>query len=318
MRTFVVVVLASLAVVPLAGSAPTAGPRPVSFAWEGPQIAVSAKTGLYLVDPRSGSRRLLTRKADPLSFFSWAPDGRTLVFGGRNFTLYTIRSDGSGLHKLGRGLFPRWSPDGRRIAYFRDTVGLYVMNANGTGAHLIARDRYTELIGPPAWSPDGKRLAYVVCTAAYLTPPCEHQYGFDVYTIPVAGGKRHRVSRKSGLPGCVEWSSRGRLSYTSGDGFVVLARGNRVKQLRLRGCAVWSPDGKRFATGSGDHGPIVAGANGAGQRQIRVLKTRTNTIAAVDWAPDSRTLAYLPDSGGGNNARLFRVGLDGRIKRLLP
>ena len=320
MRALAAVVLTGLFMAPLAGSAPSAGPKPISIAWKGPEMAVTTRAGLYLVDPVSGARRLLTRKADSLEAPDWAPDGQTLAFLGRDLHLYTIRGDGSALHRLGKGLNPSWSPDGRRIAFFRNGVGLFVMNASGTGAHQIVRDRYN-LTGQAAWSPNGKTLAYIACTAAYLSQPCEHLYGFDVYTIPVAGGKKHRISRKSGLPSCVQWSSRGRLSYTSlstGQRFVVLVRGSVLKQLPLRGCAVWAPDGRHFATGNGSFGPIVVKANGGGAHQLHVLKSKTFSIAAVDWAPDSHSLGYLTEAGGGSNARLFRVDLNGLHKRLLP
>jgi Tol biopolymer transport system component len=319
-RTFAAAVLAVLVVVPLAASAQTRGLRPITAAWKGPQIAVTTRAGLNLVDPLSSRRALLTRKADPFGTADWAPNGQTLVFQGRDQHLYTIQRDGSGLRRLAKGVFPRWSPNGRQIAFFRSGLGLYVMNANGTFPHLIVLDRYTDVIGPPAWSPNSQTLAYIACTAAYLSPPCEHQYGFDVYTIPLTGppAKKHRVSLKSGMPGCVQWSSRGRLSYTSGASFVVLVRNGHPKQLKLRGCAVWAPDGSRFATGNGNFGPIVARANGTGAHQLHVLKSKTFSITSVDWSPNSRSLSYLTEAGGGANARLFRVGLDGRHKRLLP
>ena len=98
----------------------------------------------------------------------------------------------------------------------------------------------------------------------------------------------------------------------------MLVRGSRLKQLPVRGCAVWAPDGRHFAAGSGDFGPIVVKADGGGAHQLHVLKSKTFSIASVDWSPDSRSLAYLTEPLGRANARLFFVGLDGRHKRLLP
>ena len=77
---------------------------------------------------------------DALSGFS--PDGKTILFGGHDSTILTIRPDGSGLRAVPvRGLSgktwvrsPTWSPDGRQILariYQENSVGLYTLTPQG-------------------------------------------------------------------------------------------------------------------------------------------------------------------------------------------
>jgi Tol biopolymer transport system component len=287
----------------------SATPRPESIAWgHGREIAFTvAHRGIFVVDPATGAvRRLTAIGGDGADAGAWSPDGATLAFsdGAR---LYTVRSDGSELRTLGRGFFPSWSRDGRRLAFFRPG-GLFISHANGTGDRFVARDRYGDGAGPAAWSPDDRRLAYVLCSAAYLTPPCEHGYGFDVYTVGADARVRRRISPKSGNPQCVDWSRTGLLAWQDG-GKVTLAGPRRRRTLRLNGCPVWSPDGRTAALASGPFGPLLVSANSLGVRQLHVLRHRSFALGEVAWSPDGRQLAYL--SGG----HLYVVGADGRGAR---
>jgi Tol biopolymer transport system component len=87
----------------------------------------------------------------------------------------------------------------------------------------------------------------------------------------------------------------------------------RDRYTELTGQAAWSPNGKTLA-----YIACTAAYLSRPCEHFHVLKSKTFSIASVDWSPDSRSLSYLTEAGGGANARLFRVGLDGRSKRLLP
>jgi Tol biopolymer transport system component len=82
---------------------------------------------------------------------AWSPDGSTLTFHSRRASLvgtvaiqriYSVRADGSGLHRINEhGFQPAWSPDGSRIAYLRDygfaEVGLYTMAVDGSDVRQV-------------------------------------------------------------------------------------------------------------------------------------------------------------------------------------
>ena len=91
---------------------------------------------------------------------AWSPDGRLIAFTRNEGELYTVRPDGSALHRLPpvAGHNPDWSPDAKRIL-FDDGRDIWIAEADGTkAARLIA--------GPqrdfdPAWSPDGTKILFV-------------------------------------------------------------------------------------------------------------------------------------------------------------
>jgi TolB protein len=77
-----------------------------------------------------------------------------------DYELWTVRLDGSGLHRLTRAKgmddTPAWSPDGRRIAFIRYRAywpKLWVMNANGSRQRRLTKGYSKE--GTPVWSRDG-------------------------------------------------------------------------------------------------------------------------------------------------------------------
>src|SRR5205809_883261 len=93
-------------------------------------------------------------------------DGEWLAFdtqGGKQYHLFVIRRDGTGLRQLTDDSYkdraPRWSPDGKRITFHSDRSGrpeIWMINADGSGLEQLTNAR--DGVGNAVWSPDGTRL----------------------------------------------------------------------------------------------------------------------------------------------------------------
>ena len=95
-----------------------------------------------------------------------SPDGEWLAFdtqGGKQYHLFVIRRDGTGLRQLTDDSYkdraPRWSPDGKRITFHSDRSGrpeIWMINADGSGLEQLTNAR--DGVANAVWSPDGTRL----------------------------------------------------------------------------------------------------------------------------------------------------------------
>jgi TolB protein len=85
-------------------------------------------SAIYLIDSNGKTVRRLTPPTLDAGNPDWAPNGKRIVFnsfyeGQSESELYTIRPDGTGMHRLRKedknnyAFDPVWSPDGRRIAF---------------------------------------------------------------------------------------------------------------------------------------------------------------------------------------------------------
>lgn len=197
---------------------------------------------------------------------AFAPDGRTIVFvevisGGdpaeevtyeAGWNVWRVRTDGSGLRRLGPGDDPIWSPRGGLIA-FRDTCGsLKTMRTDGSRVRTIVAAKRTngacEGTNAPDFSPSGRRIAY----AAF------HRRGkslaYEVFTVGVDGRGLRRVTT---MP------AGGASAYEP----------------------VWSPNGASIAFHRSGNSASASGlyrvpANGG--RQTRIAGTYTPDLA---WQP---------------------------------
>jgi TolB protein len=120
---------------------------------------VYSRRGRLFVMRANGTRKRRIRKTRFASQPAWSPDGKRIAYtvaggdGGTDF-IYTIRPNGKGRKRLGRGAEPAWSPSGKSIFY--SSNGVRRMRANGSRKRLVLPNA-----SGPNVSPDGESLAFV-------------------------------------------------------------------------------------------------------------------------------------------------------------
>ena len=264
------------------------------------------------------------------------PNGR-IVFqadNGHGFELYTIRPDGTRLHRLTHlradALQADWSPGGRRIAF--DIEGrhgradLAVMRADGSHRHVLRSGQFRV---QPAFTPDGHHLLY----------ECDcHPQG--IFIMRADGSNRHRVTTHA-FPD--EGDSDPNISPDGHtvtfvrhqvDGelqalYAVSPSGSNVRQLvpYEREVAIkhdWAPDGRHIViTVDADYpsgrSPNVATirSDGSGYHQLTHFTGGTRGAFAGSYSPDGRWIVYRVENLEQESYRMVKVHPDGTGRTLI-
>ena len=195
---------------------------------------------------------------------NWSPDGKYLMSnsGGK---LYRIAVGADAKAKPEQVSLPAGyeanndhglSPDGKMLAISAQHGGaeesqVYVADANGAKPRLITPNMPSYFHG---WSPDGKWLAFVG----------ERDGNFDIYRIPMSGGKEERLTTDAGFDDGPDYSVDGKWIY--------------INSNRAGGWDIW-----RFP------------ADGAGPGDAKA--ERITNDAQEDWfphpSPDGKWIAFL-------------------------
>ena len=129
----------------------------------GGQSAASGDLSLYLFTLES--RALSTVVKGELKrgemLFSWAPDGKSLVYQDATNNIYLLRLATRERTRIDSGWFPTWSPNGRYIAYRADGAddpGYDIYDLQTRKKERILRGRY--VYRSLVWSPDSRYLIY--------------------------------------------------------------------------------------------------------------------------------------------------------------
>jgi tricorn protease len=201
---------------------------------------------------------------------------------------------------------------------------LYIADRKGGVARPLMRD---PIAHTPRFSPDGRSLAYGGLLDGHT----------DLFVIPVAGGKPHRVTHTPFGKAICEWTPDGRLLFATNPFsfyraamqlYTVPARGGLPKQLPVAfgGEGALTPDGrwlaytptwqairswKRYAGGMAQRIRLLDLKTGAARR----LTAWHGTESRPMWRGD--TLYYLSDEGPEHRLNLWRYDMKSRKRRQL-
>jgi Tol biopolymer transport system component len=242
---------------------------------------------------------------------NWSRDGKYLLFNSEG-KLYKIPVNGGEPELLNTGFANKCnndhgiSPNGSEIAISDQSKGdgksiIYILPVTGGDPKQITP------IGPSywhGWSPDGKTLAY-----------CAERNGdFDIYTIPIDGGKETRLTTSPGLDDGPDYSPDGKYIYFNSErtGLMQIWRmntdGSDQKQITSDENNNWfahpSPDGKwivflsyeKDVKGHPANKDVILRLMPAAGGEIKVLAKLfggQGTINVPSWSPDSGTIAFV-------------------------
>lgn len=240
--------------------------------------------------------------------FDLSPDGRSVVFMWNitgHWELYLLPIDQSAPPRaLTAGpdskLFPRFSPDGARVAFLQDQNGdeeydVHVLDL-ATGAVInLMPDTPEGLNEWLRWSPDGQWIYYA----------SNREKDFATYAVGVADGSIRRLSHHAASDIMAEPSPDGRyLAVTAQahgqDNAIYVIDLNTGEEHQLgaeHGLADaaspdWSPDSRRLAFVSADHGMSDIGLYDLDTRRIDWLTSGDHEYYAPVWSPRGHRLVY--------------------------
>ena len=233
-----------------------------------------------------------------------------------DFELWTVRLDGSGLHRLthskGMDDTPAWSPDGWRIAfvsYRTQWPKVWVMNANGSRQRRLTSGYSKE--GGVVWTRDGRRIVY----DSIPDPP---RPGPSWWSMRANGTHKHLVRPGWGSPPSFSPNGR-RATFSAGCGggygsciYVSNADGSHRRQISAVGAGgneqpAWSPDGRLIAWINGSE-LWVMNADGSQPRRLAPGPLPETYDSSPSWAPDGSRIVFATNRSPSGLAVINRNG----------
>jgi Tol biopolymer transport system component len=275
-------------------------------------------SAIEILDIDNGNSKIIYQIPKSLQAPNWTQDGKSLIYN-RDGILYNFDLASGTPKPINTGIANKnnndhvISFDGKMLAISSQngekgaSVGFTVPIGGGEAKQITP-------IGPSymhGWSPDGKWIVF--CG--------DRNNEYDVYRIPSTGGPEERLTNTPGLDDGPEYSPDGKYIYFNSvrSGLMQVYRmkadGTEQTQLTNDDFNNWfphiSPDGKwivyitflKDEVAPGDH-PFykhvylrIMPANGGPSKVVAYLYGGQGTINTPSWAPDSRHLAFVSNSG---------------------
>jgi TolB protein len=275
----------------------------------------STETTLYSTLERvaiqSGDRREVYTTPGRIEAPNWTSDGKSLLFN-RNGRIEKIPVEGGEPETLDTGFAMNCnndhgiSPDGASLAVSdssQEVHGslIYVVPLAGGTPRRVTRKSPSYFHG---WSPDDKTITF--CG--------ERGGGFDVYTIPAAGGEEVQLTRNAGHNDGPEYSPDGKYIYFNSNrtGLEQIWRmhpdGSNQERVTNDDTNDWfphiSPDGKwmvflsypKDVTGHPQNKNVELRIMSMSDGKIKPLARLfggQGTINVASWSPDSLHVAFV-------------------------
>ena len=250
---------------------------------------------------------------------SWSPDGSFVAYSTPDGDIFTIRSDGTGAHKLasigGLAYFLSWSPDGTTIRFSKDD-GLWEISSSGSNLHRLLPG-WTGDACCGHWTPDGSLFLF--------------NSGGQIW----ARDERRGLFRRSPpkpiqlTSGPIDWGN----PIPGKDGKKIFVTGatlhgelvrfdSQTKQFQayLGGLSAdnvsFSKDSKLVAFTTYPDG-VLWRANLDGSNRIQLSHAPMRPVLPR-WSPDSTQLLFFDSSSIGNEKAYVVSSRGGSPRRLLP
>jgi TolB protein len=272
-------------------------------------VRVQSSLEIFSID--SGTREIIYQAEENFEAPNWSRDDSFLFFNMKG-EIYRIPVTGGAPVKLNSGFATHCnndhgiSPDNTQlvVSHHEKESGksmIYILPVKGGEPQLITPNAPSYWHG---WSPDGNTLAYCA----------ERNSEYDIYTIPVNGGKEIRLTQAEGLDDGPDYTADGKYIYFNSvrTGKMKIWRmkpdGSDQEQVTFDAYNDWfahpSPDGKYIVFVS--YEPEVEGhpANknvtlrimpiaGGEPNVIAKLFGGQGTINVPSWSPDSKRFAFV-------------------------
>ncbi|GHV06431.1 hypothetical protein FACS189485_14950 [Spirochaetia bacterium] len=273
---------------------------------------------LETLDVDTGKRTVLREFDDTIEAPNWTQDGQYLIYNSKG-RIYRYELVTGAITEIYTGAITHCnndhvlSPDGKSIAVSHGTFEdgqsrIYVVPLTGGEPTLITPIAPSYLHG---WSPDGRTLAY-----------CAERNGqYDIYTIPVWGGREKQLTNVPGLNDGPEYSPDGKHIWfnSTRSGLMQLWRmeadGSNPTQMTFDESNNWfghvSPNGERVAFIAYKKGDVEPNNHPPNKNvQLRLMSAKGDakghdfkviaeffggqgTINVNSWSPDNKTIAFV-------------------------
>ncbi len=270
------------------------------------------ESSLELIDLQTLEREVVLKKNEHIEAPNWHPSGDYLIYNSEGL-LYRFPLNDRKPKQIPTGFAKRINND---HGISPDGVTLVISDQTETGASLIytlpiegGTPKKITPVGPSywhGWSADGSTLAYCA----------ERNGNYDIYVIPVIGGKEVRLTVAKGLDDGPDYSPDGTTIYFNSERTGTMqvwrmdANGQNQEQITSDSYNDWfphpSPDGKYLVFVSFD--PEVPSGSHPPNKEVRLrllnletgeIKVLANlfggqgTINVPSWSPDSKKIAFV-------------------------